>query len=160
MKSAYTAFMEMEIHLRVMNVEACSGEAWFKFFAIKHDQLENSNELFQKLLEDLKELAEYDNSSSKDRPIFLNDNEEHYVQNEESLENSSKEIDASNPNQEKEEPPQDSDIHQLVEECSIEVSKEQKQSMEDTIVTPPNWPAAEYWVQGVLLHGSTTQDIY
>nr|GEX57313.1 hypothetical protein [Tanacetum cinerariifolium] len=28
------------------------------------------------------------------------------------------------------------------------------------IVTPPNWPAAEYWVRGVLLHGSTTQDIY
>nr|GEY23355.1 integrase, catalytic region, zinc finger, CCHC-type, peptidase aspartic, catalytic [Tanacetum cinerariifolium] len=27
-------------------------------------------------------------------------------------------------------------------------------------VTPPNWPAAEYWVRGVLLHGSTTQDIY
>nr|GEV23797.1 hypothetical protein [Tanacetum cinerariifolium] len=24
-------------------------------------------------------------------------------------------------------------------------------------VTPPNWPAAEYWVRGVLLHGSTTQ---
>nr|GEX29458.1 hypothetical protein [Tanacetum cinerariifolium] len=33
-------------------------QAWFKFFAIKHDQPENSNELFQKLLEDLKELAE------------------------------------------------------------------------------------------------------
>nr|GEU98640.1 hypothetical protein [Tanacetum cinerariifolium] len=31
---------------------------WFRFFAIKHDQPENSNELFQKLLEDLKELAE------------------------------------------------------------------------------------------------------
>nr|GFC92850.1 hypothetical protein [Tanacetum cinerariifolium] len=28
------------------------------------------------------------------------------------------------------------------------------------VVTPPNWPAAEYWVRGVLLHGSTTQDIY
>nr|GFC29303.1 hypothetical protein [Tanacetum cinerariifolium] len=27
-------------------------------------------------------------------------------------------------------------------------------------VTPPNWPAAEYWVRGVPLHGSTTQDIY
>nr|GFA47211.1 hypothetical protein [Tanacetum cinerariifolium] len=27
-------------------------------------------------------------------------------------------------------------------------------------VTPPNWPAAEYWVRGVLPHGSTTQDIY
>nr|GEX00785.1 hypothetical protein [Tanacetum cinerariifolium] len=27
-------------------------------------------------------------------------------------------------------------------------------------VTPPNWLAAEYWVRGVLPHGSTTQDIY
>nr|GFB99207.1 hypothetical protein [Tanacetum cinerariifolium] len=27
-------------------------------------------------------------------------------------------------------------------------------------VTPPNWAAVEYWVRGVLLHGSTTQDIY
>nr|GFA89658.1 retrovirus-related Pol polyprotein from transposon TNT 1-94 [Tanacetum cinerariifolium] len=27
-------------------------------------------------------------------------------------------------------------------------------------VTPPNWPAAEYWVRGVLPHGSTTQDMY
>nr|GEU32526.1 integrase, catalytic region, zinc finger, CCHC-type, peptidase aspartic, catalytic [Tanacetum cinerariifolium] len=26
-------------------------------------------------------------------------------------------------------------------------------------VTPPNWVAAEYWVQGVLLHRSITQDI-
>nr|GEU94707.1 retrovirus-related Pol polyprotein from transposon TNT 1-94 [Tanacetum cinerariifolium] len=33
-------------------------EAWFKFFAIKRAQPEDSNELFQKLLEDLKELAE------------------------------------------------------------------------------------------------------
>nr|GFC36880.1 hypothetical protein [Tanacetum cinerariifolium] len=28
----------------------------------------------------------------------------------------------------------------------------------NSVVTPPNWPAAEYWVRGVLLHGSTTQD--
>nr|GFB59586.1 hypothetical protein [Tanacetum cinerariifolium] len=27
-------------------------------------------------------------------------------------------------------------------------------------VTPPKWVAAEYWVRGVLLHRSTTQDIY
>nr|GFB12683.1 hypothetical protein [Tanacetum cinerariifolium] len=27
-------------------------------------------------------------------------------------------------------------------------------------VTPPNWVAAEYWIWGVLLHGSITQDIY
>nr|GEX88723.1 hypothetical protein [Tanacetum cinerariifolium] len=85
-------------------------QAWFKFFAIKHDQPEDSNELFQKLFEDLKELAEY----------------------KESLENSSNEIASSNSNPE---PPQDSDICQLIrEECSIEVCEEQKQNMENTIL--------------------------
>nr|GFA64433.1 hypothetical protein [Tanacetum cinerariifolium] len=44
-----------------------------------------------KLLKDLKELAEYDQSTSTDRPIFLNDNEDHPVQNKESLKNSSEE---------------------------------------------------------------------
>nr|GFA60659.1 hypothetical protein [Tanacetum cinerariifolium] len=34
---------------------------------------ENSNELFRKLRRDLKELAEYDNSPSKDHLIFLNE---------------------------------------------------------------------------------------
>nr|GEU71467.1 hypothetical protein [Tanacetum cinerariifolium] len=88
-------------------------QAWFKFFAIKHDQPEDSNELFQKLLEDLKELAEY----------------------KESLENYSKEIATLNSNQEKEEPPQDSDIHQLIrEERYVEVCEEQKQIMENTIL--------------------------
>nr|GEV41516.1 reverse transcriptase domain-containing protein [Tanacetum cinerariifolium] len=67
---------------------------WFNFFAIKHDQPENSNELFQKLLKDLKELTEY----------------------KESLENSSTEIATANSNQEKEEPQKDSDIHQLIRE--------------------------------------------
>nr|GEZ31853.1 hypothetical protein [Tanacetum cinerariifolium] len=85
-------------------------QAWEFFFAIQYSKPENPNELFQKLLEDLKELAEYDNSPSQDRPIFLNDNEEHFVQNEESLENSSNEIDAS------------------------KASEEQKQGMEDTIL--------------------------
>nr|GEZ70593.1 hypothetical protein [Tanacetum cinerariifolium] len=79
-------------------------------------QPEDSNELFQKLLEDLKELAEYDNSPCRDRSNFLNNDENHSLQNKESLENSSNEIAASNSNQEKEEPPQDSDI-QLVEIC-------------------------------------------
>nr|GEX10351.1 phospholipase-like protein [Tanacetum cinerariifolium] len=103
----------------------------------KYSKPENSNELFQKLLRDLKELAEYDNSPSKDRPIFLNDNKEHYVQNKESLEIFSNEINASSSNQEKEEPPQDSDIRKLVrEECCVEVSKEQKQNMEDTMLEP------------------------
>nr|GEW29302.1 hypothetical protein [Tanacetum cinerariifolium] len=56
------------------------------------------------------------------------------IQNKESLKNSSKEIAISSSNQEKEEPPQDSNIHQLIEECSIEVSEGQKQSMEDTML--------------------------
>nr|GEY14503.1 hypothetical protein [Tanacetum cinerariifolium] len=83
----------------------------------------------------LKELAEYENSQSRDRPIFLNDDEKHSVQNRESLENPSNEIDVSNSNEEKEEPPQDSNIRQLIrEECCVEASEEQKQSMEDTML--------------------------
>nr|GEU38733.1 hypothetical protein [Tanacetum cinerariifolium] len=109
-------------------------QAWFKFFAIYYSKPEDPNELFQKLLGDLKELAGYENSQSRDRPIFLNDDEDHSDQNKECFENSSDEIAVSNPNQEKEEPPQDSDIHQLIEECSTEVSEEQKQSMEDTML--------------------------
>nr|GFB16744.1 hypothetical protein [Tanacetum cinerariifolium] len=106
-------------------------QAWDKFFAIQHAQLKDSNELFQKLLEDLqiinKELTECN------RPIFFNDNEDHSVQYKEYFENSS--IAASNSNQEKEKPPQDSDIHRLIrEECCIEVCEEQKQNMEDTIL--------------------------
>nr|GEY26801.1 hypothetical protein [Tanacetum cinerariifolium] len=88
-------------------------QAWDKFFAIQHAQLEDSNELFQKLLEDLKDLAEY----------------------KESLEKSSNKIASSNSNQENEGPPQDSDIRQLIrEESCIEVCEEQKQNMEDTIL--------------------------
>nr|GFD49515.1 hypothetical protein [Tanacetum cinerariifolium] len=58
------------------------------------------------------------------------DNEDHPVQNKESLENSSEVNVVSQTNQE---PPQDSDIHQLIEECSVEVPEEQKQEMEDTM---------------------------
>nr|GEW31150.1 hypothetical protein [Tanacetum cinerariifolium] len=83
---------------------------------------------------DLKELAEYVNSPSKDRSNFFKNNKEHYVQYEESLENSSNEIVASNSNQEKEKP-QYFDICQLIrEECCIEVCEEQKQKMENTII--------------------------
>nr|GEW36486.1 hypothetical protein [Tanacetum cinerariifolium] len=86
-------------------------QAWDKFFTIQRAQPEDSNELFQKLIEDLKELAEY----------------------KEFLENSFNEIATSN--QEKEKPPQDSDIRQLIkEECSIEICAEQKQNMENTIL--------------------------
>nr|GEV47402.1 hypothetical protein [Tanacetum cinerariifolium] len=88
-------------------------QAWDKFFTIQRAQPKDSNELFQKLLEDLKELAEY----------------------KESLENSSNEIVTSSSDQEKEEPPHDSDIRQLIrEECCVEVSEEQKLNMEDTIL--------------------------
>nr|GEY75102.1 hypothetical protein [Tanacetum cinerariifolium] len=105
-------------------------QTWETFFAIQCSQPEDSNELFQKLLKDLKELAEYDQSISMDRPIFLNDNEDHHVQNRESPENSSEENVVSKTNQE---PLQGSDINQLIEECSIKVPEEQKQKMENTM---------------------------
>nr|GEX75542.1 hypothetical protein [Tanacetum cinerariifolium] len=83
-------------------------QAWEKFFAIQHAQPEDTNE--------------------------FND-EKHFVQYKEYLENSSNEIAASNVNQEKEGPPQDSDIHQLVrEECGIKVCEKQKKNMEDTLL--------------------------
>nr|GEV24922.1 hypothetical protein [Tanacetum cinerariifolium] len=68
-------------------------------------------------------------------PTFFDDNEDHSVQHKEYPENSSTEIAVSNSNQEKEGPPQDFDIRQLIrEECCIEVCEEQKQNMEDTIL--------------------------
>nr|GEW92967.1 hypothetical protein [Tanacetum cinerariifolium] len=84
-----------------------------------HAQPEDSNKLFQKLLEDLqiinKELTECNH------PTFFDDNKDHSVQYKEYLENSSNETAASNSNQEKEKPPQDSDIRQLIrEECCIQ----------------------------------------
>nr|GEZ37287.1 hypothetical protein [Tanacetum cinerariifolium] len=110
-------------------------QAWFKFFAIKHAQPKDSNELFQKLLEDLKELAEYINSPSRDHSNFFDNNEDHSVQNKEYSENSSKEIASSSSNQEEEGPSQDFDIRQLIREgCCIEVCEEQKQNMENTII--------------------------
>nr|GEV50254.1 hypothetical protein [Tanacetum cinerariifolium] len=51
------------------------------------------------------------------------------------IKNSSKKIAASNSNKEKEKPPQDFDIRQLVrEECCIEVCEEEKQNMENTML--------------------------
>nr|GEU63848.1 hypothetical protein [Tanacetum cinerariifolium] len=58
----------------------------------------------------------------------------HSIQNEESVENLSNQIAVSNPNQEKEEPAQESEIHQLIEECGTEICEEQKQSMKDTML--------------------------
>nr|GEU72782.1 transposase, Ptta/En/Spm, transposase, Tnp1/En/Spm-like protein [Tanacetum cinerariifolium] len=81
------------------------------------------------------ELAEYINSTNWNRPTFYNDGEEHSVQYKEYLENSSNTIVASNFNQEKEGPPQDSDICQLVrEECGINVCEKQTKNMEDTLL--------------------------
>nr|GEY34879.1 hypothetical protein [Tanacetum cinerariifolium] len=61
----------------------------------------------------------------------------HSIQNEESFENPSDEIAVSSSNPE--EPPQDSDICQLIrEECYVEVPKKQKKSMEDTMLDALN----------------------
>nr|GFA59465.1 hypothetical protein [Tanacetum cinerariifolium] len=105
-------------------------QTWETFFAIQCSQPKDSNELFQKLLKDLKKLAEYDQFTSTDHPIFLKDNEDHHVQNKESPENSSQENVVSKTNQE---PPQDSNMHQLIDECCAEVPEEQKQNMEKTM---------------------------
>nr|GEV33421.1 hypothetical protein [Tanacetum cinerariifolium] len=114
-------------------------QAWEKCFAIQHAQPEYTNELFQKLLEDFQiineELAEYINSPSWNSSTFYKDDEEHSVQYKEYLDNSSNAIAASNFNQEKEGPPQDSEIRQLIiEECGIKVCEKQKQNMEDTLL--------------------------
>nr|GEU54279.1 hypothetical protein [Tanacetum cinerariifolium] len=136
-------------------------QTWETFFAIQCSQPEDSNELFQKLLKDLKELAETNAKLEFDFTSLRligtrHGNEGHYVQDKESLENPFNEIAVSKPDNESEleleattdtelsgtedihplvvqEPPQDSDIHQLIEECSVEVPEQQKQKMEDTI---------------------------
>nr|GEZ37049.1 hypothetical protein [Tanacetum cinerariifolium] len=133
-------------------------QTWKTFFAIQYSQPEDSNELFQKLLEDLKKLAEYDQSTSTDRPIFLNSDEGHSVQDKESLKNPFNEIAVSKHDNESDleleattdtelsstedihplevqEPPQNSDIRQLIrKECCVEVPEQQKQKMEDTML--------------------------
>nr|GFA03520.1 hypothetical protein [Tanacetum cinerariifolium] len=67
-------------------------QAWEKFFEIQHAQPEDTNELFQRILEDLQiireELSEYINSPSWNYPTFYDDTEEHYVQYKEYLEKS------------------------------------------------------------------------
>nr|GEU88924.1 copia protein [Tanacetum cinerariifolium] len=72
------------------------SQAWEKFFEIQHAQPEDTNELFQKLLEDLQiirdELPEYINSLSWNYPTFYDNDEEHSIQYKEYLENSSNAI--------------------------------------------------------------------
>nr|GEY07020.1 hypothetical protein [Tanacetum cinerariifolium] len=102
----------------------------------------------------MKELAEYDQSISTNRLIFLNSDEGHSVQDKESLENHFNEIADNESDLEPEattdtelsstedihplavqESPHDSDICQLIrEECSIEVPGQQKQNMEKTML--------------------------
>nr|GEV22043.1 hypothetical protein [Tanacetum cinerariifolium] len=108
-------------------------QAWYKLFAIQYPQPEDLNELFQKLLEDLQIIKK--EVIKCHHPTSFDDNEDHYVQYKENSKNSSNEIASSSSNQEKERPPQDFDIRQLIrEECCIEVSEEQKQNMENTIL--------------------------
>nr|GFA29103.1 hypothetical protein [Tanacetum cinerariifolium] len=138
---AITVFMELKCQLYVLHVEALGSHKIFQcqpdnqnvdFFGsdqIQTPQYLDVNPPSPEI--NLKELAEYDQSTSTDRPIFFNDNEDHPVQNKESPENSSEETVVSKTNQE---PPQDSDIHQLIEEYCIKVSEEQKQKMEDTML--------------------------
>nr|GEX77025.1 hypothetical protein [Tanacetum cinerariifolium] len=77
-----------------------------------------------KLIEDLQIIKEL----KCNRPIFFENNEDHY-------DNSSKEIASSNSNKEEEGPPQDSDIRQLIrEEWCIKVCEEQRQNMENTML--------------------------
>nr|GFC27524.1 hypothetical protein [Tanacetum cinerariifolium] len=102
-----------------------------------------------KLLKDLKELVEYDQSTSTDRPIFLNSDEGHSVQDKESLENpfneNESDLEATTDTELSstkdihplavQESPHDSDICQLIiEECSVEVLEQQKQNMEKTML--------------------------
>nr|GEX66137.1 hypothetical protein [Tanacetum cinerariifolium] len=99
----------------------------------------------------LKKLAEFDQSISTDRPIFLNSDEGHYVQDKESLENHFNEIVVSKPDNESDleleattdmelsstedihplavqEPPQDSDIR--YEHLSITLETESDKVIE------------------------------
>nr|GFA88747.1 hypothetical protein [Tanacetum cinerariifolium] len=83
-----------------------------------------------------------------DHPIFLNGDEGHSVQDKESLENPFNEIADLEPEVTTDtellstedihplavqEPPRESNICQLIEECSVEVPKQQKQKIEDTM---------------------------
>nr|GEV04311.1 hypothetical protein [Tanacetum cinerariifolium] len=93
-------------------------QTWKTFFAIQCSQLEDSNELFKKILKDLKELTEYDQST---KPEATTDTEL----------SSTKDIHPLAV----QESPHDSDIFQLIrEECRVEVPEQQKQKMEDTML--------------------------
>nr|GFC84084.1 hypothetical protein [Tanacetum cinerariifolium] len=103
-----------------------------KLLSINSQRLDKKEQEVKIVEEQLAERRnQYDQSTSTDRPIFLNGDEDHPVQNKESPENSSEETVVSKTNQK---PPQDSDIHQLIEKCSIYVPEQQKQNMEKTML--------------------------
>nr|GEU37592.1 hypothetical protein [Tanacetum cinerariifolium] len=86
-------FLKKFNHISFEEMPKVLSRAWDKFFEIQHAQLEDTNELLQKHLEDLKiiseELEKYINSPSWNRPTFYNNDEEHSIQYKEYLENSS-----------------------------------------------------------------------
>nr|GEW27994.1 hypothetical protein [Tanacetum cinerariifolium] len=95
MKSIQT-FLEKFNRISFGEMPKVLPRAWKKFFEILHAQPEDTNELLQKLLEDLQiisqELAEYINSLSWNHHTFYNNDEEHSIQYKEYLENSSNAI--------------------------------------------------------------------
>nr|GEV33528.1 hypothetical protein [Tanacetum cinerariifolium] len=107
---------------------------------IHHPSQEMSEEVFQakgNLMKPIKTFLEKFNCIPfREIPkILLQAWEKFFAIQHEYLEKSSNSIVASNFNQEKKGPPQDSDIRQLVrEECGIEFCEEQKKKMEDTML--------------------------
>nr|GEX64546.1 hypothetical protein [Tanacetum cinerariifolium] len=95
MKSIQT-FLKKFNRISFREIPKVLSRVWEKFFQIQHAQSEDTNELLQKLLEDLQiisdELAEYINSPSWNRLTFYNNDEEHSIQYKEYLENSSNAI--------------------------------------------------------------------
>nr|GEV05087.1 hypothetical protein [Tanacetum cinerariifolium] len=95
MKSIQT-FLKKFNHISFREMPKVLSQAWEKFFEIRHAQLEDTNELLHKLLEDFQiiseELAKYINSPSWNRPTFYNDDDEYSIKYKEYLENSSNAI--------------------------------------------------------------------
>nr|GEX06514.1 hypothetical protein [Tanacetum cinerariifolium] len=148
MELATTAFMEMESRLRVTNVKACFNQP--PQYSIDHQEdltqqrISNVHDRWDKLNESQNELLNMMQSFYEMYPEIHPPYQEisdevfqanYSAQHKEYPKNSSNEIVVSNSNQEKEGPPQDFDIRQLIrEECGIEVYEEKKQKMEDTIL--------------------------
>nr|GFD14946.1 hypothetical protein [Tanacetum cinerariifolium] len=91
MKSIQT-FLKKFNRISFREIPKVLSQVWEKIFEIQHAQSEDTNELLQKLLEDLQiiseELEEYINSLSWIRPTFYNNDEEHSIQYKEYFKNS------------------------------------------------------------------------